>query len=205
MGGAVSYGFLARSPGLRARRSGGPLTWSPADIQGAISLSGDLLTATYSPGSGRSGVRGAKYFTGELVYVEFVWTNALSSDRIGLSVAGTDMTSDPLGVAAGQLGYAPSGTIIREGTNLGTRAEISAGQRLCMALNMSLGKAWFRANNGNWGSGQNPETGAGGYAIPAGALTVAFGSSAFAQGSVVTLARLAGEWAYAPPSGYGEG
>ena len=79
------------------------------------------------------------------------------------------VSSNPVDGQYGITCYGNSGTIYRDGVNIGSiGGNFSSGRSWAIAVDLDNQKVWFGARDGTnatpfWGSGNNPATGAGGY------------------------------------------
>jgi hypothetical protein len=182
-------------------------TWSPTDNQNVTISGGNLVMTSASTANcvGRSIVGQT---TGKF-YFEVAWSGTASP----YAVCGVADPSVALGTLyssyTGSVCYqASTGNIYVNGTFLGAlMPAFSMGQTVCMAVDLTNQRAWFRINGGNWNNNAtyNPATNTGGYDISAmsGVEKRVFAiPSATASGTVATLNAGASAFAYTVPSGF---
>lgn len=196
-------------------------TFNPLDKSVGITLTGSNLIATNN-NDAVSGVRGAHSQTGNKFYWEVTCNiNTFASNGVGASKAGNAFTSPPpLSTSVtSQCGLMQSGFIYVDGLQVGgiSFGALVAGTRVCVALDLTAGRVWFRLGAaGNWNASgtANPATGVGGAAVPTlvgiaifpaswigdvnDTFTANFGDSAF-TGAVP--AGFTSGWPTVPPTG----
>lgn len=179
-------------------------TFDPNNKQG-VTLSGGNLIATNSSAAD-NGVKGVSLKTSGKLYFEMAFS-ALTGADSGGGVCGTGANFASLGADAsrGALQF-KNGAIYVNGVTNVNGGSIS-GQTLCVAVDLTNNKIWFRVNGGNWNNdvigNQNPATNTGGKDISAitgnGLLILA---SVTAASETCTLNAGASAFAQTAPSGF---
>jgi hypothetical protein len=198
-------------------------TWDPATIA-AVTLSGSNLvatnTGTTSTNQGAHIVAASGKTTGKY-YFECTITTYLGGAGVGAGIGNTSSTYALLSgsYSGGDMnfvvGHTGTGVITNLGGNAGSLGAMASGDTLCVAVDVTNGKIWFRKGAaGSWnGTGGDPtdSVGGGGQATPAGTLIpfVTFGSglagAAGVANNVITANFGASAFVGAVPSGYTSG
>lgn len=179
------------------------VTWNPSDTGGSISLSGGNLTAS-SVGTQQTGQVRANTALSGLVYFEVAITAGALYIDVAFANLSFNISTQELYNTTNSFSWSNDGFIYYNGTNpAGFPGSYTTGDRLCWAINVTTGKAWWRKNNGSWQSG-DPAAGTGGYTIPiSGPFYAAVGMYSDAGSTIqVTLCALASSWSYSAPSGF---
>jgi hypothetical protein len=145
-------------------------TWSSSDKAANVALSGDLLTATSNLSTSIGSVRATKSVTTGKVYFELKATfTTVAGGWHGVTTATKSLTA---GTSSG------SATV---DISQGSKVEVNGVHQtfldgfgtfvnndvLCVALDLSNQKVWFRRNGGQWNAGgtANPATNVGGFDV----------------------------------------
>jgi hypothetical protein len=197
------------------------ITWEP-DTVASVTLSGGNLIATNTgTTSADQGARVPAVY-GKSVgkfYFEITLTNEAAGLNVGCGVATTASSYTGIGNSAttGAM-ILLNGATWADGSNAGFSVQNPAtGHVIGIAVDLDNGKIWFKnitdegpgLPGSGWNgstslSGQNPNTGAGGIAIPPGTYTpiCTFGGSSGTAGNVYTANFGASAFAGAVPSGF---
>lgn len=171
------------------------------DKSASVTLSNGNLTAA---GSGANSsafqpVRCDQVLNG-LIYVEFLIDQQTANLNVGMG-KGLNLASF-WGNGADNIGYAASGAVFKNNTQVQTYTSYTTGDRVMMAFNSSSQKVWF-GKNGSWNG--DPAAGTG----EATALTATtgtsyhrFGVTLRRSGDQVTLKATAAEFSHTPPTGF---
>lgn len=173
-------------------------TLNPSDKNANITLSNSNLTATKAA-AGWSNVRSTNAHASGKYYFEATM-DAIAS---GLNIVGIANTTAALNNYIGSdvngMGAGSTGAVYRGGSAVASIDVSTAGERICIAVDLDADLFWARSENGNWNgsASADPATGTGGLALPSGltsgnvyaavgasgagnAITVNFGETAFA-------------------------
>ena len=179
-------------------------TWNPSDKASGITLSGDLFTASHSTATVEA-VRATLSRTTGKWYVEGLVTG--HNAHFGLMKTASSLTAK-VGAATNDFGEFLDSVSVDEIKFMRSNAVASISvfgslpAILAIAVDLDLGKIWFRFN-GSWlGIGANPATGAGAFysAGVVGPLFPAWSSSPIEAASSCNL-RLT-SFTYAAPAGF---
>jgi hypothetical protein len=180
------------------------ITWNPSDKSANVTLSGGNLIATW--GSGTAGVRATSPITAATkVYFENTIGTSNANQFIGIGNA-----SMPLNILIGtdnnSVGYqSVGGQVFLNNVVIGALAACGAGDVVCVAVDLTNSKIWFRKNGGLWNlSGtDNPATNTGGYSISGLAAGPYFPAWAANASNSATVNFGATAYAFTAPSGFG--
>lgn len=172
-------------------------TYASLNSSDSLNCSVSGLTVT---GSGNGGVRTFESYSSGQYYYEMTATTINGNDcGLGMSIGSASLASLVSNGTNGAIAFNfASGTIYINGSAQGTTLGAwSNGDVICVALDVTNKKIWFRKNAGNWDNigGDNPATNTGGYSLSAlaypyyglvtcsssGVLTANFGATSFAQ------------------------
>jgi hypothetical protein len=139
-------------------------TWSTTDRLN-VTLSGGNLVVTNSASAG--GVRSVdKLLTGKY-YWEIVNSTASANSVVGVAPSGASLATAASGVGWAGVNCS-NGNIAINGTGQTGIGAIASGASICIALDLSNQRVWFRngaAGNWNGSAANNPATNVGGYSI----------------------------------------
>jgi hypothetical protein len=175
------------------------------------SLSNGNRTATHTTTTNNSGVSGSPVFvtsgkfyfeiTANVMNVTPGWSDAIGAVNSNGSVAGV------AGSFANSLVIAPNGQCYNQGSAFGSLiSAILAGDVISVALDLDARLGWIRKGGGPWFNNvnNNPITGVGGAALPAGLgyTPVATFNNSNAVGSQYTVNCGQAAFAYPAPGGF---
>lgn len=182
-----------------------PTTWNPSDKNSLITLSGGNLVAARSTLTGDvyASVRGTRSrSTGKRYFEVTVNTSAAGANSMGIGIATASFAlTNLVGFHAESIGALSSGAtpgIYFGGAVATAFGDYTAGDVICVAVDLDAELIWFRKNGGAWsGTSGNPATGVGGTSFAsltppyfpaftgrnatATQVTANFGATAFAQ------------------------
>jgi hypothetical protein len=144
-------------------------TWNPSDKSSTITLSGGDLIAASNTGATIGGVRGSRSITTSKAYCEIKATYAIiTDDFIGVAPAAKSLTTTS-GVGSAWVDIFGGWMYINSGANSGNIGNFNSGDVLCVALDMSNKRLWFRRNAGTWNNSgtADPATNTGGFDVSA--------------------------------------
>ena len=199
----------------------GSSIWNPSDNVGLTLSNGNRIatvatsttsftsefSSDFGGGSG-VGVRGTKSNTIGKYYGEFTAQSSLQTNlRLGFATLGWNPSiGTSLGGDTTSVAWSPSGQVFLNNLSIGSAsATTTSGDVICVAMDITNKKVWFRVNGGNWNNlGTNdPVSGAGGLSLigmDSGPWFNALGDVGDMGDSVLWTGS--GPFAQALPSGY---
>ena len=190
-------------------------TWDAGTVTAVTLSGGDLVasnTGTTSTSQGAH-VASAKGRTTGKYYFEVQWTTLGGGANLGFGIGTTASTYSAMGgnATVGNMVFR-NGNVYANGSLVGGLLGVQiAGNRVDVAVDLGARLIWFRGVSGFWNStvnaSNNPATGVGGVAIPAGTMVpfCTFGGSGGAANNVLTANFGASAFAHAVPSGFTSG
>ncbi len=199
---------------LTAGGTASTATFDSTHVNDNTVLSNGNLTVAKSGGSTQTdgttsnvGVSSGKY------YCEFTIDNGSASEVVGfgvgnLSGAVLDQTgaTNFLGVNSDGVGYYPAlGKVYLNSAVVTTIAAAVNTDKVCMALDATNKRLWFRTNGGNWNNSApaNPVTNVGGIDISAIYPSFFVWATVLTSGRQVTINFGATAYSFTPPTGFG--
>lgn len=189
-------------------------TWSPTQKSPNITLSGGNLTAS----AGLAATDQPVFALNGVTVGKFYWEVVLNSSGNSGAGIGNVSTSAAngqyIGIGTDTMGWYSTGSVLNNNAVLATIATFThVNSLLCQALDLTSAtkKWWGRVGAaGNWNNdvigNQNPATGTGGLAVPAGILAAAVvpGADLFNSATPDTIiGRFASSsWTGTPPVGF---
>jgi hypothetical protein len=144
-------------------------TWNPLDAHSRFTLSGGNLVATAAAISEDNGVAIVDGQSSGKYYIEITPTGTFGGNTcIGVNTLSPSWSSAISNDLSGSYLYFSSGTIYYNGTSSGfTVAAVASGNVICIALDLTNNKVWFRKNAGSWNGNatHDPATNTGGISI----------------------------------------
>jgi hypothetical protein len=172
----------------------GGTVWDASTSSSGYALSGGLLTATRSAGSGDAIVRVNLARTSG--YFEVLVTATGGNTGVGISHS-TQPSADWLGDTSASIGYYSSGSVFYNGSSAATYSTFTAGDRIGVCL--KAGKLYF-SKNGTWQGGADPSAGTGGIDVSAHVTNAIPAAYCASTGGIFTGAFASGQ-SYSVPTG----
>jgi hypothetical protein len=200
---------------------GGTAYWNPADRTASVLLTNSNLTADVSV-AGNQSVRCANGQATGKFYFEVLCNHVRYNEgqSIGIATISAPLSTFMTGGTPGS-GTAAFALLQVTGMNVyvnGTQQMVFAsqpnnGDTVCVAVDMTNKRIWFRINNGNWNDNvtYNPATNVGGQDISsvfssAAAYPFLYGNSIFGTGDMVMTSNFgASSFTFTVPSGFQSG
>jgi hypothetical protein len=145
-----------------------PITWNPADKNSNIALSNGNLTVSNTNGADGA-VRSINNQIPGKYYFEVTWTGSAGGGNTGCGIATNLASLVNFGQSAGSgiAAFQSSGNIWNNGSSVGISIGAFASGTVCVAIDTSVKRAWFRKDAGLWNANAtyNPATNVGGIDI----------------------------------------
>lgn len=178
--------------------------WNPSFKAASNTLSNGNRTLTNS-NSTYGGTRTVDSVGTGILYAELLCTSINTGGNIDFGIVNTSYTNTaawPAQTANGISMGVRNGEIASNNATITTITGATAGQRVCICLNTTADRVYFRVNNGSWHSSGDPVAGTGGTST----ASIATGTrylvcTVGATDDNVTLYTAAADWAYTPPTG----
>ena len=145
-------------------------TWNPSDKDSSVTLSGGNLIATGDSSASYGAVRGTKSITAGKAYLELTFTYSIKNYAYFGVATGSRSLSASGGLNAATSNVAAGGQIEVNGAHQGFLdgfANFASGDVLCVALDLTNQRIWFRRNAGTWNDSgtADPATNTGGFDV----------------------------------------
>lgn len=179
-------------------------TWNPLDKNAIVNLSNGNLTATGTT-SAAGTVRATVGKTTGSFYHEIVVVSPSTSTAnhsAGVANGGLSLAA-AVGSTATSIGFIISGAVIRGNSNLGNfLGALANGDVIGVAVNIAIGRIWFRKNGGAWSNSGNPVAGTGGHTFTVSGTIYPAVSCTVNVAQAWTARFSSGSWGTAAPSGF---
>ena len=185
----------------------GPATFNSADAHVDITVSADGRTISKTTDGVNRSVRSTTSHATGKYYAEFNFASRVGSfPAAGFGTASSSLSSYT-GSEASSIGVFSDGTRYAEGGATLTIASMVDGDVLCCAIDLDLGKVWFRKNADAWnsvvGGAQDPAANTGGITLNAGVTGEVFLMGTLRDDTDVMISQFgSSEYSQTAPSGF---
>jgi hypothetical protein len=198
--------FICTTAGTSGATENPSVTWSASDIQNMTLSGGNLIAQGAS--AAQNGVRSTLGQTTGKIYFELTVTGTMNSTSLGVATAAATFSGIyNAGTGASFANPFNGNTFDGTGTAGGNLGAFVSGDVLCVALDLTNLRTWFRKNNGNWNASgtANPATNTGGLSVStlfSGSVAAYAVMSSQNSTTIVTANFGATSYTYSVPSGF---
>lgn len=175
--------------------------WDVNDKTTNITLSNSDKTATAISAASNEFVQSTDGHSSGLYYAEILID--VISVYVGIGALTDNYTTSGFTGTAGFVHLSNGDVVDHSASTVGNIGTFTAGDTICVAVNATSGKIWFRKNSGNWdnNAAHDPATGTGGFSYTAGP-SLELSAILPANTCAVTINTGGSAFSYSAPSGF---